>query len=72
MPATEDMGKMAGEVAMAVEAVVEAPWLLWLARQFSQGHVKYLHHWLWKQGQGRRHASNLKGEDCNLHWKQVW
>ena len=67
---------MAGEVAVAVEAAVETLRLPCLARHLNKRHAKtskaYLHHRLWKKGQGQRHAPNLEGEDGNLHQNQVW
>jgi hypothetical protein len=40
MPATEDKVEIAGGMAVAVEAAVEALWLLCLARHQSKGHAK--------------------------------
>jgi hypothetical protein len=42
MPATEDVAEMAGGITMAMEAMVEALWLLCLARHWSKGHAKTL------------------------------
>ncbi len=39
-PATGDMVEMAGGMAVAVEATVEALWLPCLARHWSKGHAK--------------------------------
>jgi hypothetical protein len=40
MPATEDVVKMVGGMAVAVEAMIEALWLPCLARNWSKGHAK--------------------------------